>query len=685
MRHSPRAARAWLFGFVIAVVSGPAFSQNLGLTVDLMAPTTACTGSKCPSDISLPNLGSSIPADQGNYDGTTGVTATLTTGAASPIVCSEQHGTQSFGAVGSFVFSPSYYNPSPTGGLFEFDAGGPSVVDAGTVNYGFNSSQTLLEVNKANTLSTQVACYSINALGVDHPMYADSSVSGDRVFYGEFEGGHRGDEPWVSVNTVNAVSTASAVLGYVVQVHNASYAANWHLSFGYDHSFSQTVNSGFPGHWYILGPSIPQPGQIPTSLTGTMNADFNTIYVVNPTDIHSDSNSLFIYVLNHSTAAMASAWATLPTSFYSASAAVFAPPGTYVQRIDDKVAVVGNVNLPTQNIGNIVCANDPLATACTITDPDGAGIPSSITFKNQFAAGSVTADPVAYVVDTGAGTTLPSTTISLAAPSNVSCADPNGILLGSVSFAASSGAVGAQALTFAFKPAATLYVPGTAVCTATFTANGFSSTQTFNITMQQVNVTHFDVTTDNSSVTAGGSVNATVTAKDGAGNSVPTYNGTVTFSSSDPMAVLPTNSHLTLGTGTFSVTLKKSGAQTITAKDTSSSTITGTSPAVSVTAASAASFVVQMLSQAEVNNSNTQVNVTPYDQYNNRVTGGYTGTVHFTSTDSSAVLPVDAAFTNGIYNVTFKTVSPPDYTVTATDTATSTITGTSNPVTVVAD
>ena len=158
------------------------------------------------------------------------------------------------------------------------------------------------------------------------------------------------------------------------------------------------------------------------------------------------------------------------------------------------------------------------------------------------------------------GTTLPGTT-ALAAPSNVSCDDPNGILLGSQrgSFGTSTSA-GARALAFAFKPAGTLFVPGTATCTATFTANGISSTQSFNITMQQVNVTHFDVTAD-SSATAGDTVNFTVTAKDGAGNTVPTYTGTVGFTSSDPIAVLPANASLTLGTGNFTATLKKAGAQ----------------------------------------------------------------------------------------------------------------------------
>ncbi len=192
MRHSPCAARAYLCAWLMAA-SAPAFSQSLGLTVDMMAPSTQCTGSKCPSDINLPQMGGVISAVDASLTGTLG-TVTLDTAAALPIVCSEQHGS-TFGANGTYQFSPIYNNASP-GGLFEFDAGGASVVDS-SVSFG-----STLAFTHANTTGNQVACYPINAIGVDAPVYADSSVSGDRVFYAEFEGGHRSDEPWVSINTV---------------------------------------------------------------------------------------------------------------------------------------------------------------------------------------------------------------------------------------------------------------------------------------------------------------------------------------------------------------------------------------------------------------------------------------------------------------------------------------------------
>jgi hypothetical protein len=673
MRHSIGAARACLVGLLMAAGCAPAFSQNMGLTVDLMAPNTPCTGSKCPSDISLPNMGEIIAADAGTFDGGSGAVVTLSTTAASPIVCSEQSGASTFGAQTPYHFTPIYNNASP-GGLFEFDAGGPSVVDA-TTNLGFADVMTFAVTN-ANNASRQVACYPIHAVGVDSPVLADSSVGGDRVFYAQFEGGHSSDEPWVSVNTVDSTSASAHKLGYVMQIHNAALAVNWHMSLGYDHAFfSDTLNGGFKPKWCILSMAHhPQPG--PVDETGETCANATTTHIFTAGDIQATSNSIYVYVENFGTSAAVTNWNALSPSFFAASGAVFAPPGTYVQRVDDKVAAAGKVNVPVQNIGNIVCANDPLATACTITDADGAGIPAAITFANTFTVGVVALDPVAYVVDANSGSTLPGST-ALAAPSNVSCDDPNGILLGNVSFGTSTSA-GARALAFAFKPTGTLFVPGTASCTATFTANGLSSTQSFNITMQQINVTHFDVTADNSA-TAGDTVNFTVTAKDGAGNTVPTYLGTVGFTSSDSIAVLPTSAPLTLGTGSFVAMLKKAGAQTITATDTSSSTLKGTSNSVAVSAAAAASFIVDVSGPVPVGQA-TVMHVNPHDAFDNLVSG-YTGTVHFTSTDSAASLPADAAFTNGFYNsLIFNTAGT--QTVTATDATDGSIGGTSNNVTV---
>jgi len=93
--------------------------------------------------------------------------------------------------------------------------------------------------------------------------------------------------------------------------------------------------------------------------------------------------------------------------------------------------------------------------------------------------------------------------------------------------------------------------------------------------------THFSVKTF-PTARAGTPFNLTVTALDASNNTATTYSGTVHFTSSDPMAVLPANSTLTNGTGTFSATLNTVGLKTITATDTVTASITGTSRAINV-------------------------------------------------------------------------------------------------------
>ena len=69
---------------------------------------------------------------------------------------------------------------------------------------------------------------------------------------------------------------------------------------------------------------------------------------------------------------------------------------------------------------------------------------------------------------------------------------------------------------------------------------------------------------------------------------------------------------------------------------------------------------------------------------NNNTASGYTGTVHFSSSDPAAVLPANATLTNGVgtFSITLNTAG--SQTVTATDTLNSGLTGTSSPVSVTA-
>ena len=192
--------------------------------------------------------------------------------------------------------------------------------------------------------------------------------------------------------------------------------------------------------------------------------------------------------------------------------------------------------------------------------------------------------------------------------------------------------------------------------------------------------THFSVAPATATPTAGTAFNFTVTALDGSNGVVSSYAGTVHFTSSDGQAMLPANSTLTNGTGTFSATLKTVGGQTITATDMAMASITGTSNSINVTGSPATHFSV-VAPANDTPGTSFSFTVSALDASNNLVTN-YAGTVYFRSTDGQAVLPATSTLTNGTgtFSATMKTFG--GQTITATDTATASITGTSNSINV---
>jgi hypothetical protein len=196
--------------------------------------------------------------------------------------------------------------------------------------------------------------------------------------------------------------------------------------------------------------------------------------------------------------------------------------------------------------------------------------------------------------------------------------------------------------------------------------------------------THFSLSTP--AVTAGTSFSLTVSALDANNNVVTGYAGTVHFTSSDGKAVLPADYTFTVadaGTHTFTVTLKTAGSQTVTATDTVSSSIKGQA-SLSVSPAAASQLVVAGYSSPVKAGTSHTFTVAAQDPYGNTATG-YTGTVHFTSTDAKAVLPANYTFTAAdagvhTFSATLKTAGTQS--LTATDTKTAGITGTEGGVTV---
>jgi len=234
-----------------------------------------------------------------------------------------------------------------------------------------------------------------------------------------------------------------------------------------------------------------------------------------------------------------------------------------------------------------------------------------------------------------------------------------------------SGGVGNFSVTFS--------TTGTQHLTVTDTSASITGTSG-SVTVTQ-STTHLSVTAA-TTATAGNSFVVTVKAVDGGGNVVTSYAGTVKLTSSDSAAVLPANSTLSSGQHSFTVTLKTAGSRTVTATDTANSGISGTTAAITVAPATTTHFVVTAPTTAGAGLSFT-LPVTAKDAYGNTVTT-YGGTVHLTSTDASASLSANAKLTNGVgnFSATLRTLG--SRTVTATDTVTSSITGTSGTITVVA-
>lgn len=175
----------------------------------------------------------------------------------------------------------------------------------------------------------------------------------------------------------------------------------------------------------------------------------------------------------------------------------------------------------------------------------------------------------------------------------------------------------------------------------------------------------------------GSPISVTVTALDASGHVASGYAGTVKLTSSDPNATLPASYTFTAadhGKHTFKVTFAAAGTQTVTASDSANSLAASASLSVDAVG-TVTHFAIFTLGSATKGVA-TQVVVVALDAANH-VVSGYTGTIHFTSSDGSATLPADYSFVasdNGmhVFSVTFATKG--DQTLTLADTSNSSIT-----------
>jgi hypothetical protein len=238
-----------------------------------------------------------------------------------------------------------------------------------------------------------------------------------------------------------------------------------------------------------------------------------------------------------------------------------------------------------------------------------------------------------------------------------------------------------------------IYLDSSSTSTVQGVTKGPGGTNLGNLAMAPTAATHLRVAGLPSPYTTNSAAGVTVTALDAPGNTASGYRGTVHFTSSDAAATLPANYTFTAGDAgahTFAngVTLRTVGSQTVTATDTLSSSVNGSQSGISVTAAAAATLVVGGITSPTAAGVPRSVTVTARDAYGNTA-DGYRGTVHFTSSDAAADLPGNYSFTagdNGSHTfsgaVTLKTTGTRS--VTATDTASSSVNGSQSGISVTA-
>jgi len=182
--------------------------------------------------------------------------------------------------------------------------------------------------------------------------------------------------------------------------------------------------------------------------------------------------------------------------------------------------------------------------------------------------------------------------------------------------------------------------------------------------------------------TAGTPFNVTVNVVDANWNLVSSATNTVTITSTDVNATMPSAAAVSAGTGTFSVTLVTAGTKTVTATTTGLTTNSNTSPSVTINAGAFAKLQILLPGETAAAGTSTGKTGTPTAQSKgtaftvtvnavdanwNIVTGAAADNIAITSSDVAAGLPSNNTLSSGVrtFSVTLNTAGTA--TVTATD------------------
>ncbi len=355
--------------------------------------------------------------------------------------------------------------------------------------------------------------------------------------------------------------------------------------------------------------------------------------------------------------------------------------------VDPRLGPLQNNGGPTQTIALLggspaISAGDP--SGAPAYDQRGPGFPR--TFAGTIDIGAFEVQTLLVV--SGFPTT---TTAGVAGSFTLTAVNHDGSTdtgyTGTVHFTSSDGQAGLPA-DYTFTAAdggvqsfsATLKTAGIQSLTATDTTTAVITGSETGITVKAAAASTMSVAGFPSPITAGYAGSVTVTLEDPYGNIASGYAGTVHFTSGDGKATLPANYTFTAGDAgvhNFSAALKTAGTQSITAADTVTTRLTGTDGGIFVNPAAASQFIISAPSKVSAGAA-FSLTLTVEDAYGNVVTG-YTGTVHFGSTDKGAKLPSSYTFTaadKGVHTFTGLVLHKKgSQKITITDTHNSSLTG----------
>ena len=479
---------------------------------------------------------------------------------------------------------------------------GDSVYDPATpVDQSFNVNQATPVITWANpaniTYGTALSATQLNATASVPGSFVYTPASGTVLNAGASQALGVAFTPTDSANYTNANATVHINVNQASQTITFGALANKTVPES-PVSVSATASSSLTVIFSTTTPAVCTSGGLNGAQIALLAAGTCTVQA----DQFGNSNwSAASPVAQSFTVSLASTTTTIT------NAAALSSTATVVgQSYTVSVSVTSPYGTPT----GIVNVFDGVSAGCALSLSGGVGSCSitlssvgaktiTATFPGTAAYSISGAGPVSHTVNQAATTTAVTSSVNPSAlaqsvtfTATVSITAPGGGLLGgTVQFKDGVTNLGSPVAISGNQAqySTTSLTVGSHSITAVYSGNSNFIGSTSPALSQVVNpgsATHLSVSGHPSPSAANTAQSFVVIARDASNNIATGYTGTVHFTSSDGLAVLPSNYTFTVGDGgvrIFSATLKTAGTQSITATDTLTGTINGTQSGIVVT------------------------------------------------------------------------------------------------------